>query len=61
MGMVCRYSRSKKFHVPRPFVDLVPAVKKVDSTPHGINLFPVDRAVIDFPNTYPLDRDLSDG
>ena len=51
MGMVCCYSRSKKFHFPHPFVDLVPAVKKVDSTTHGINLLPVDRAIIGVPNT----------
>ena len=34
----------------------------VDNTIHSINLYPVDIVVpIGFPNTYPLDRDLSDG
>ena len=51
----------KKNHFPHPFSDLAPAVKKVDSATHGINLFPAERAIIGFPNTHPLDRDLSDG
>ena len=33
-------------------------VRKMDSAIHGINLDPVDNA-IGFPNTYPLDGDLS--
>ena len=37
-----------------------PIVRKVDSVGHRIILYPVD-SVIGFPNTYPLDRDLSDG
>ena len=37
-----------------------PIVRKVDSVGHRIILYPVDSA-IGFPNTYPLDRDLSDG
>ena len=38
-----------------------PFVQKVDSAINRINLYPVDSA-IGFPsNTYPLDRDLSDG
>ena len=37
-----------------------PVVQKVDSAIHRINLSPVDSA-IGFPNTYPLDRDLSGG
>ena len=61
MGMVCHYSRSKKFHFPHSFLHLAPAVYKVDSATYGINLFPADRAIIGFPNTYPPDRDLSDG
>jgi len=40
--------------------DLVPAVQKLDSAIHRINLYPVDNA-IGFPNTYPLDSDLSGG
>ena len=37
-----------------------PVVQKVDSTIHHMNLYPDDSA-IGFPNTYPLERDLSDG
>ena len=37
-----------------------PVVQKLDSAIHRINLYPVDSG-ISFPNTYPLDRDLSDG
>ena len=37
-----------------------PVVQKVDSGIHHINLYPVDSAT-GFPNTYPLERDLSDG
>ena len=40
--------------------DLVPVVQKVDSDIHRINLYPLDSA-IGFPNTYPLDGDLSGG
>ena len=42
------------------FIDLAPVVQKLDSAIHGINLYPPD-SVIDFPNTYPLDSDLSGG
>ena len=38
----------------------IPVVQKVDSTIHRINLYPMD-SVIAFPNTYPLDNDLSGG
>ena len=39
-----------------------PVVQKVDSAIHWINLYPVDSAIfIGFPNTYPLDSDLSGG
>ena len=38
-----------------------PVVQKVDSTIHRINLYPVDSAIIGFPNTYPRDDDLSNG
>ena len=34
-------------------------VQRLDSAIHRINLYPVD-SVICFPNTYPLDSDLSD-
>ena len=40
--------------------DQGPVVRYVDSTIHGINLYPEDNA-ISFPNTYPADRDLSVG
>ena len=41
-------------------------VRKIDSAIHFINLCPMDSApmdsaIIGFPNTYPPDRDLSDG
>ena len=36
-------------------------VRKMDSAIHFINLYPMDSAIIGFPNTYPPDRDLSDG
>ena len=35
-----------------------PVVQKLDSTIHRINHYPVDNAT-GFPNTYPLDSDLS--
>ena len=38
----------------------VPVVQKADSSIQRINLHPVDSA-IGFPNTYPLDSDLSGG
>ena len=37
-----------------------PVVQKVDSAIRWINLYPVGNA-IDFPNTNPLDSDLSGG
>ena len=39
---------------------LAPVVQKLDSAIHRIILYPVDNA-IGFPNTYPLDSDLSGG
>ena len=39
---------------------LAPVVKTLDSAIHRIKIYPVDNA-IGFPNTYPLDSDLSDG
>ena len=41
-------------------------VRKIDSPIDFINLYPMesaqmDSAIIGFPNTYPPDRDLSDG
>ena len=44
----------------RIIVLLVPVVKSLDSAIHLINLYPAD-SVIGFPNTYPLDSDLSEG
>ena len=41
-------------------IDLALVVQKLDSAIHGINHYPAD-SVIDFPNTYPLDSDLSGG
>jgi len=41
-------------------MELAPVVQKLDSANQRINLYPVDNA-IDFPNTYPLDSDLSVG
>ena len=38
--------------------DLAPVVQKVDSAIQRINHYPAD-SVIGFPNTYPLDSDLS--
>ena len=38
--------------------NLGPVVRKVDNGIHRINLYPVNNA-IDFPNTYPLDSDIS--
>ena len=39
---------------------LAPVVQKLDSAIHRINHYPVDNA-IGFPDTYPLDSDLSGG
>lgn len=41
-------------------VDLTPVIQKVVNAIHRINLCLVDSAIV-FPNTHPLDRDLSDG
>ena len=41
-------------------MDLAPVVQKLDSTIRWINLYPVDHPT-GFPNTYPLDSDLSSG
>ena len=65
-GMVCRFSRSKKSYFLQSYSDLALAVKKVDSATHGINLFIpkinlFKSVIIGFPNSYPLDRDLSNG
>ena len=42
------------------FAPLAPVVQKLDSAIHRINHYPVENA-IGFPNTYPLDSDLSGG
>jgi len=44
----------------KKLVNLAPVVQKLDSAIHRINLYPADNA-IGFPNTYPLDSDLSGG
>ena len=41
-------------------IDLAPVVQTLDSAIHRINHYPADN-VIGFPNTYPLDSDLSGG
>ena len=46
-------------HVDSPVLQ-APVVQKVDSAINRINLYPMD-GVIAFPNTYPLDNDLSGG
>ena len=40
--------------------DQAPVVRRVDNAIHRINHYPVD-SVVCFPNTYPLDSDLSAG
>ena len=37
-----------------------PVVQNLDSAIHRISLYPVDSA-IGFPNTYPMDSDLTNG
>ena len=68
-NLCCHYSlvTSKSNFVKMGFavtvmytVHQAPVVPKVDNGIHSINLFPVDEA-IDFPNTYPLDSNLSGG
>ena len=39
---------------------LAPVVQTLDSDIHRINNYPADNAIVSC-NTYPLDRDLSDG
>ena len=41
-------------------INLAPVVQKADNAIHHIDLYPVNSA-LGFPNTYPLDRDLSYG
>ena len=41
-------------------VGLAPVVQKVGNAIHWISLYPVDN-VIDFPEIYPLDSDISGG
>jgi len=42
------------------FIHLAQVVKKVENAIHRINLYPLD-STIGFPNSCPLDSDLSDG
>ena len=44
----------------RKNLGLAPVVQTLDSAIHRINHYPAE-SVIDFPNTYPLDSDLSVG
>ena len=44
----------------RVTLDHAPVVQRLDSAIPRINLYPVDSAT-SFPNTYPLDGDLSGG
>ena len=46
--------------VCRVTLDRAPVVQRLDSAIPRRNLYPVD-SVISFPNTYPLDGDLSGG
>ena len=41
-------------------IHLAPVVQTLDSAIHQIKIYPADNA-IGFPNTYPLDSDLSGG
>ena len=51
------YTFDRYLQVQAPII-----VQKVDSTIRWINLYPVDSAIIiGFPNTYPLESDLSGG
>ena len=47
--------------VCRVTLDHAPVVQRLDSAIPWINIYPVDSAIISFPNTYPLDSDLSGG
>ena len=47
-------------HLINAMTELAPVVQTLDSAIHRINHYPVD-SVIGFPNTYPLDSDLSGG
>ena len=42
-------------------IQQAPVVQTSDSAIHWINHYPADSVIIDFPNTYPLDSDLSGG
>ena len=50
----------KQYDMPYTRNDLALVVQKLDSAIHRINHYALDGA-IGFPNTYPLDRDLSGG
>ena len=45
---------------PYILIKLAPVVQTLDSAIHRIKIYPENNA-IGFPNTYPLDSDLSDG
>ena len=40
---------------------LAPVVQSLDSAIQRLKVYPVDNTIIGFPNTYPLDSDLSGG
>ena len=50
----------KQYDMPYTRNDLAPVVQKLDSAIHRINHDSLD-STFGFPNTYPLDRDLSGG
>ena len=56
----CKWRQIRGIASFRLVVGLAPVVQKVDSAIHRINHYPLDSA-IGFPNTYPMERDLSGG
>ena len=50
----------RQYDMPYTRNDLAPVVQKLDSAIHRINHDSLD-STFGFPNTYPLDRDLSGG
>ena len=50
----------KQYDIPYTRNDMVPVVQKLDSAIHRINHYAL-HSTFGFPNTYPLDSDLSSG
>ena len=50
----------KPYDMPYTRNDLAPVVQKSDGAIHRVNHYPLN-STFGFPNTYPLDRDLSGG